>query len=72
MLLIVIPPHKKYPGQKKYQLEDLQRKIKSSIKLERSQLKDFAICQISDFKETWKKMIDESGNKRIKALASLD
>ena len=64
MLLIVIPAHKKYPGQKKYQLEDLQRKIKSSIKLERSQLKDFAICQISDFKETLKKMINVSGSQR--------
>lgn len=58
MLLIVIPAHKKY------QLEDLQRKIKSSIKLERSQLEDFAICQISDFKKTLKKMIDESGSQR--------
>ena len=58
MLLIVIP------GQKKYQLENLQRKIKSSIKLEGSQLKDFAICQISDFKETLKKMINVSGGQR--------
>ena len=58
MLLIVIP------GQKKYQLENLQRKIKSSIKLERSQLKDFAICQISDFKETLKKMINVRGGQR--------
>ena len=72
-LIIVIPDDKKNPSQKKYQLEDLRRKMKSSIKLERSQLADFAFCQISDFEETLKKMIEESRSKnRLKALASQD
>jgi hypothetical protein len=59
-LIIVIPDDKKNPSQKRYQLEDLQRKIKSATKLEGSQLEDFAFCQISDFKETLEKMIDAS------------
>lgn len=72
-LIIVIPDDKKNPSQKKYQLEDLQRKIKSAIRLEGSQLEDFAFCQISDFKETLEKMIGENRSKnRLKALASLD
>lgn len=72
-LIIVIPDYKKNPSQKKYQLEDLQRKIKSAIKLEGSQLEDFAFCQISDFEETLEKMIEEGRSKnRLKALASQD
>ncbi|MDH4218484.1 MAG: hypothetical protein OEW69_08680 [Nitrospirota bacterium] len=59
-LIIVIPDDKKNPGQKKYKLEDLQRKMKSSIKLEGSQLADFTFCQISDFEDTIGKMIDAS------------
>ncbi len=59
-LIIVIPDDKRNPGQKKYQLEDLQHKIKSAIKLEGSQLADFAFCQISDFEDTIGKMIDAS------------
>jgi len=43
-LIIVIPDDKKNPGQKKYQLEDLQHKIKNAIKLEGSKLADFAFC----------------------------
>lgn len=71
-LIIVIPDDKKNPSQKKYQLEDLQRKIKSAIRLGGSQLEDFAFCQISGFEETLEKMIEESGSKnRLKALASL-
>ncbi|MCK4830946.1 hypothetical protein KA005_85340 [bacterium] len=63
-LIIVIPDYKKNPSQKKYQLEDLKRKIKSAIKLEGSQLEDFAFCQISDFEETFNKMIEASGNQK--------
>ena len=71
LLLVIVIPDNKNPSQKKYQLEDLQRKIKSAIKLEGSQLKDFVICQISNFEETLEKMIEESGSKnRLKALAS--
>jgi len=62
-VIIVIPDNEKNPSQKKYQLEDLQRKIKSAIKLEGSQLKDFAVCQISDFEETLKKIIEASGSQ---------
>ncbi len=71
-LIIVIPDDENNPSQKKFQLEDLAHKIKSAIKLEGSQLKDFAICQISDFKETLEKMIEKRGGQRLKALASLD
>lgn len=59
-LIIIIPDDKKNPGQKKYQLEDLQRKMKKSIKFEGSQLADFAFCQISDFEDTVGRMIDIS------------
>ena len=71
-LIIVIPDYKKNPSQKKYQLEDLKRKIKSAIKLEGSQLEDFAFCQISDFEETFNKMIEKRGGQRLKALAPQD
>jgi hypothetical protein len=60
LLIIVIPDDKKNPSQKKYQLEDLQRKMKSSIKLRGSKLADFAFCQISNFENTVRKMIDSS------------
>lgn len=59
-LIIVIPDDKKNPDQKKYQLEDLQRKLKSVIKFEGSQLADFTFCQIHDFEDTIRKMIDTS------------
>lgn len=59
-LIIVIPDDKKNPGQKKNQLEDLQRKMKESIKLKGSQLAEFAFCQISDFEDTVGRMIDIS------------
>ena len=58
--IIVIPDDKKNPGQKKYQLEDLQNKIKSAIKLEGSKLANFDFCQISDFENTIGKVIDAS------------
>lgn len=70
ILIIVVPNNEKNPNQKKCQLEDLQLKIKSAQKFEGSQLKDFAICQISDFEETFEKMIEERGGQRLKALAS--
>jgi len=72
ILIIVVPNNEKNPNQKRYQLEDLQRKMKSAQKLEGSQLNDFAICQISDFEETFEKMIEKRGGQRLKALASRD
>ena len=45
-LIIVIPDDKKNPSQKKYQLEDLQRKIKSAIRLGGSQLEDFTFVRL--------------------------
>ena len=71
LLLMIVIPKSENQNQKRQQLEDLQRKIKNVIKLEGTQLKDFAFCQISDFEETLEKMIEESGSKnRLKALPS--
>ncbi len=63
-LIIVIPDDTKNSGKKKNQLVDLQRKMKSAIKLEGSQLADFAFCQLSDFEGTLEKMIEDSGSQR--------
>lgn len=70
LLLMIVIPKSENQNQKRQQLEDLQRKIKNVIKLEGTQLKDFAICQISDFVETLRKIYEKSGSQRIKALAS--
>jgi len=64
LLMIVIPDDKKNKIQKKNQLEDLRSKIKDAINFSESELKDFIICQISDFREILKSFLIKYGFSR--------
>jgi len=62
LLMIVIPDDKNDIYKRRGQLEDLQYTFKNKVGLEKSQLRDFRICQISDFKETIKGLLNENGH----------
>jgi hypothetical protein len=61
ILMIVIPDDKNYI-KKMEQLDKLKNKIKKAINFRKSQLKDFSICQISDFKESIRKLLEVNGH----------
>ena len=62
LLMIVIPDDKNDIYKRRSQLEDIQYTFKKKVELRKSQLRDFRICQISDFKETIKELLDKNGH----------
>ncbi|WP_432703670.1 hypothetical protein ACRERI_08065 [Methanothermobacter thermautotrophicus] len=62
-LLLITVPDQPREGQKSEQLSDLENKLKDIIDLESkySNLKDFAICEISDLKKTLKELLENNG-----------
>ena len=68
LLMIVIPDDKENKIQKKNQLEDLQSKITNAINFSESKLKDFVICQVSDFRKILKSFLIKYGFSRYAQL----
>lgn len=62
-LLLVVTPEPSEGGQKSEQVSDLEYKLKEIIdfKNKYSNLKDFALCEIKDFKPALKKLLDNNG-----------
>ncbi len=67
LLLIVIPQHPEN-SQKEDQLDDLRKKLKMTIDLRNSQLKDFDVCQIDNVKPTLRKLLNNNGYKNYGGL----
>jgi len=63
LLLLITVPDQPREGQKSEQLSDLENKLKDILDLESkySNLKDFAICEISDLKKTLKELLENNG-----------
>jgi len=61
LLLLVVIPKQKNDSQKDKQLPDLERKLKETIDFGRSNLRDFAFCQISDLRPTLKWLFESNG-----------
>ena len=61
LLLLIVIPKQPEKGQKKQQLPDLEEKLKKTIDLKGSSLKDFAICQDDVLKPTLKRLFINNG-----------
>jgi hypothetical protein len=58
---LIVIPNQPENSHKAEQLPDLERKLKRTIDLKESSLKDFAICQINDLKPTLKRLFINNG-----------
>ena len=63
LLLLIVIPKQPEKGQKEHQLPNLEEKLKKTIDLKESSLKDFAICQIDALKPTLKRLFINNGYK---------
>ncbi|HEC82256.1 MAG TPA: hypothetical protein ENI53_00015 [Thermoplasmatales archaeon] len=61
ILLLIVIPNKKESNKKANQLKFLEKRLKESINLKNSRLKDFAFCQIKDFKNVLKNLLKRNG-----------
>jgi len=64
LLLLIVIPKQPENGQKAEQLPDFEKKLKKTIDLKESSLKDFAICQINDLKPTLKRLFINNGYEK--------
>ena len=54
---MIVIPDSKDREKKMAQLKDLRIKIKKTLRIEQSSLKDFSICQISNFGEDLSRLL---------------
>jgi len=65
---LIVIPKQSAAGQKAKQLSDLEGKLKKTIDLKESSLRDFAICQINDLKSTLKRLFIDNDHDKYGCL----